>query len=150
MRLVFPDRDTLDLKIKRARPDRHTEENAGWRIVGKVALVNFVEGFEALRAYTEYVDLHDVLEVRSRRLKYRLQLFQDAFGLLLERRVDEKFSGLGSNGGKPEMKTMSPARVQVETGAPHFSKLLSNGSTRIISLFTISLLARFRWSVDAG
>src|SRR5271156_1110109 len=50
---------------------------------------------------------------------------------------------LGSNGGIPEMKTMSPARVQVETGAPHFSKLLSNGSTRIISLFTICLPIRF-------
>src|SRR5271170_5751722 len=50
---------------------------------------------------------------------------------------------LGSNGGRPETKIMSPARVQVETGTPHFSKLLSNGSTRIISLFTICLLVRF-------
>src|SRR3984957_1571058 len=55
---------------------------------------------------------------------------------------------LGSNGGSPEMKTMSPARVQVETGAPHFSKLLSNGSTRIISLFTICLPVRLVVSVD--
>ena len=61
IRLVFPDRDALDFNIKRARPYRHTEENAGWRIFGKVALVNFVECLEALRAYTEYVDLHDVL-----------------------------------------------------------------------------------------
>src|SRR5271155_1847432 len=36
-----------------------------------------------------------MLEVRSRRLKCRLQFFQDAFGLLFERGVDEKFSGLG-------------------------------------------------------
>ena len=41
---------------------------------------------EALRAYAEHVDLHDVLEVRSRRLQCRLQLFQDAFSLLFERR----------------------------------------------------------------
>src|ERR1700722_10063086 len=93
--LVFPDRDTLDFNIKRARPHRHTEENAGWRILGKVALVNFVECLEALRAYAKYVHLQDVLEVRSRRLKCRLQLFQAAFGLLFKRRVDEKFSGLG-------------------------------------------------------
>ena len=64
-------------------------------LLGKVALVNFVECFEMLWAYTEYVDLHDVLEVRSRRLKCRLQLFQDAFGLLFEGCVDEKFTGLG-------------------------------------------------------
>jgi hypothetical protein len=48
-----------------------------------------------LRAYTEYVDLQDVLEVGSRRLKCRLQLFQAAFGLLFKRRVDQEFSGLG-------------------------------------------------------
>jgi hypothetical protein len=30
---------------------------------------------------------------------------------------------------------MLPARVQVDTGAPHFSKLLSIGSTRMISRF---------------
>jgi hypothetical protein len=38
--------------------------------------------------------------------------------------------------------------VQVETGTPHFSKLLSNGSTRIISLFTICLLVHLVVSVD--
>src|SRR5580692_3771783 len=38
----------------------------------------------------------------------------------------------GSKGGKPDTNTMFPARVQTETGAPHFSKLVSNGSTRMI------------------
>jgi hypothetical protein len=33
----------------------------------------------------------------------------------------------------PDMNTMFPARVQTETGAPHFSKLVLNGSTRMIS-----------------
>ena len=70
--LVFADRDTLDFNIKRAGPHRHTEENAGWRILGEVALVNFVECLEALRAYTEYVHFQDVLEVGSGRLKCRL------------------------------------------------------------------------------
>jgi hypothetical protein len=31
------------------------------------------------------------------------------------------------------MNTMFPARVQTDTGAPHFSKLVLNGSTRMIS-----------------
>src|SRR5580700_2466557 len=39
----------------------------------------------------------------------------------------------GSNGGMPDTNTICPARVQADTGAPHFSKLLSNGSTRMIS-----------------
>ena len=39
----------------------------------------------------------------------------------------------GSNGGIPDTNTICPARVQADTGAPHFSKLLSNGSTRMIS-----------------
>ena len=39
----------------------------------------------------------------------------------------------GSKGGMPETNTMLPARVQVDTGAPHLSKLLSMGSTRMIS-----------------
>ena len=29
----------------------------------------------------------------------------------------------GSKGGMPDMNTMFPARVQTETGAPHFSKI---------------------------
>jgi hypothetical protein len=33
----------------------------------------------------------------------------------------------------PDMNTMFPARVQTETGAPNFSKLVLNGSTRMIS-----------------
>ena len=33
----------------------------------------------------------------------------------------------------PETNTMLPARVQADTAAPHFSKLLSIGSTRMIS-----------------
>ena len=36
----------------------------------------------------------------------------------------------------PDMNTMSPAR-QTETGAPHFSKLVSNGSTWIRPLGTM-------------
>jgi hypothetical protein len=38
---------------------------------------------------------------------------------------------------------MLPARVQVDTGAPHFSKLLSKGSTRMISRSMRSLLVSF-------
>ena len=38
--LVFPDCDTLDFNIKRAGPYRDTEENAGGRILGKVAFVS--------------------------------------------------------------------------------------------------------------
>jgi hypothetical protein len=49
----------------------------------------------------------------------------------------------GSKGGMPETNTMLPARVQVDTGAPHFSKLLSMGSTRMISRSMRSLLVRW-------
>ena len=55
----------------------------GWWNFRKVALVNFVECLEALRAYTDHVDLHDVLEVGSRRLKCRLQLFQSLRGIFV-------------------------------------------------------------------
>jgi hypothetical protein len=41
---------------------------------------------------------------------------------------------------------MLPARVQVDTGAPHFSKLLSMGSTRMISRSMRSLLSVWRQS----
>ena len=67
-----------------------------------------------------------MVEVRPSGLQRLLHLLQDQLNLALERGVDEDLARCsGSKGGMPETNTMLPARVQVDTGAPHFSKLLS-------------------------
>ena len=138
--LVFPDRDALDFNIKRARPYRHTEENAGWRIVGRVALVDFVECLEAL-GLTQSTLIFMTCSRSDPPPQVPSSTLPGCVRPAVRSGLTRISPVLGSNGGRPEMKIMLPPRVQVETGTPHFSKLLSNGSTRIISLFTICLLA---------
>ena len=70
---------------------------------------------------------------RARGLQAALHLFEHEFGLAFDRRG--RISPVsGSNGGKPETKTMLPARVTGDPGAPHFSRKDEIGSTRRASV----------------
>ena len=132
-RSALRDGHAVDLDIERTGPLRDTEEDSGRRVLGEVAFADLVEGLEALGGYAEHVALQHVIEVRPRRLQRGLHLFEDALGLALERRMLQELAGVRVEGRHADMNTMFPARVQTETGAPHFSKLMSNGSTRTIS-----------------
>ena len=76
-----------------------------------------------------------MVEVRPGCLQRLLNLLQDQLNLALERGVDEDLAGLRIGGRHARDEHLLPTRVQVDTGAPHFSKLLSIGSTRMISRF---------------
>src|ERR1700730_15049749 len=132
-RSVLRDRHAIDLDVEGPGPLGHAEEDAGWRVFREVALVDFVEGLEPVRRDAQHIALQHMVEVRPGGLQRLLHLLQDQLNMALERGVDEISPVSGSKGGMPETNTMLPARVQVDTGAPHFSKLLSIGSTRMIS-----------------
>src|SRR3984957_3646432 len=88
------ERDTLDLDVERAGPLRHAEENPRRRIGREEALVDLVEGLEAVLGDAQHVALQDVVEVRSGRLERGLHLRQDQLGLALKQRTGCEFPGL--------------------------------------------------------
>jgi hypothetical protein len=72
-------------------------------------------------------------------------LLEDEFGLTLDR-PGEISPVSGSNGGRPETKTMPPPRVTGETGAFRFASQDDIGSTRMTSRFIVTPLER----IDRG
>src|SRR5580693_4080937 len=134
-RSVLRDRHAIDLDVEGPGPLRHTEEDPGWGVFREVALIDFVEGLEPVRRDAQHI----ALQHWSRSAPAASSAFFNCSRISSTWRSNGAWTRIspvsGSKGGMPETNTMLPARVQVDTGAPHFSKLLSIGSNRMISRF---------------
>src|ERR1019366_9974225 len=95
--------DAVDFDIERPGPFRDVDEDAGGRILREVMPVDRVDSREVFGGCKIDVALHYVLQRGARRLQAQFHLFEDQFGLALNR--NRQISPVaGSNGGKPETK----------------------------------------------
>src|SRR5271168_4519687 len=132
-RLALRDGDAVDLDVEGPRPLRHAEEDPRRRVLREITLVDFVESFEALGRDAEHVAFEHVVEVRAGRLERGPICSKDKLGLPLERRVGGDLAGLRIERRQAGYEHHRARARAGRHGAPHFSKLLSNGSTRMIS-----------------
>src|ERR1700694_4517119 len=85
--------DAVDLDIERPGPFRHADEDAGRRIFREVTRVDRVDGREVFCRRAVDVALHHVAQRRACGLQAQFHLFEDQYGLALDR-YRENLAGL--------------------------------------------------------